>query len=101
MALDPRGCGKSDRRDSGYDIPTLADDVASLCRRLAISKPVVVGHSLGGMIAIELAAAHPSLASGIIAVDRLGNITMQNNTTGLSRAAADSSGYREVKLGNE
>ncbi len=38
---------------------------------------------------------------GIIAVDRLGNITMQNNTTGLSRAAADSSGYKEVKLGNE
>ena len=38
---------------------------------------------------------------GIIAVDRLGNITMQNNTTGLARAAADSSGYKEVKLGNE
>ena len=38
---------------------------------------------------------------GIIAVDRLGNITMQNNTSGLSRAAADSSGYIEVKLGNE
>jgi len=38
---------------------------------------------------------------GIIAVDRLGNITMQNNTSGLSRAAADSSGYTEVKLGNE
>ena len=38
---------------------------------------------------------------GIDAVDRLGNITMQNNTTGLSRAAADSSGYQEVKLGNE
>jgi L-asparaginase / beta-aspartyl-peptidase len=38
---------------------------------------------------------------GIIAVDRLGNITMQNNTSGLARAAADSSGYKEVKLGNE
>ena len=38
---------------------------------------------------------------GIIAVDRLGNITMQNNTSGLARAAADSSGYQEVKLGNE
>lgn len=38
---------------------------------------------------------------GIIAVDHRGNITMQNNTTGLARAAADSSGYREIKLGNE
>lgn len=38
---------------------------------------------------------------GIIAVDRLGNITMRNNTTGLSRAAADSSGYKVVKLGND
>src|SRR5687767_13342893 len=53
--LDLRGCGKSDRPEDGYDIPTLADDVASLCDELGISKPVVVGHSLGGMIGIELA----------------------------------------------
>ena len=67
--LDLRGCGKSDRPADGYDIPTLADDVAWLCDELGISRPVVVGHSLGGMIALELATRHPSRTRAVVAVD--------------------------------
>jgi pimeloyl-ACP methyl ester carboxylesterase len=69
IASDLRGCGNSDQPADGYDIPTLADDVAWLCREVGIVRPVVVGHSLGGMIAIELAAKHPPLAGAIVAVD--------------------------------
>ena len=68
-ALDLRGCGSSGRPEAGYDIPTLADDVAWFCREIGVAKPVVVGHSLGGMIAIELAARHPSLPRAVVAVD--------------------------------
>ncbi len=67
--LDLRGCGRSDRPADGDDIPTLADDVAWLCREAGIAAPVVVGHSLGGMIAIELAARHPSLPAAAVALD--------------------------------
>lgn len=69
VALDLRGCGASDQPEDGYDIPTLADDVAALSRELRLSRPVIVGHSLGGMIGIELAARHPSLARAVVAVD--------------------------------
>ena len=69
ITLDLRGCGRSDKPESGYDIPTLADDVAWLCREVQLSKPIVVGHSLGGMIAIELAARYPSLPAAIVADD--------------------------------
>lgn len=69
MTLDLRGCGSSDRPEDGYDIPTLADDVAWLCREIGLDKPIVVGHSLGGMIAIELAARHPLLPAAVVAVD--------------------------------
>ena len=68
-ALDLRGCGRSDQPEQGYDIPALADDVAWLCRELKLSKPIIIGHSLGGMIAIELAARYPTLPAAVIADD--------------------------------
>lgn len=67
--LDLRGCGSSDQPEHGYDIPTLADDIAWLCRKLKLSKPIFVGHSLGGIIGIELAARYPSLPTAVIADD--------------------------------
>lgn len=69
VTFDLRGCGQSDKPQGGYNITTLADDVAGLCRELDLKRPVVVGHSLGGMIGIELAARHPSIPAAIVAVD--------------------------------
>jgi pimeloyl-ACP methyl ester carboxylesterase len=68
-AVDLRGCGRSSQPDDGYDIPSLADDVARLCRALGIERPIVIGHSLGGMIGVELAARWPSLTRAVIGVD--------------------------------
>jgi pimeloyl-ACP methyl ester carboxylesterase len=53
----------------GYSIPELADDVAAVCAAVGIEKPVIVGHSLGGMIAVELGARYPSLPSALVLVD--------------------------------
>ena len=68
-ALALRGCGQSDYPEGRYDIATLADDVAWFCAEVGIEKPVVVGHSLGGMIAIELGARHPFLPRALVADD--------------------------------
>jgi pimeloyl-ACP methyl ester carboxylesterase len=67
--FDLRGCGRSDTPEGGYDIPALADDLAWLCDEIGISRPVVIGHSLGAMIAIEFAARHPSLPWAVVADD--------------------------------
>jgi pimeloyl-ACP methyl ester carboxylesterase len=68
-AVDLRGCGQSDAPDSGYGIRDFADDLARFCAELGIEKPVVVGHSLGGMIAVELGARYPSLPIALVLVD--------------------------------
>jgi pimeloyl-ACP methyl ester carboxylesterase len=68
-AVDLRGCGKSDCPESGYNIRDFADDLAQFCRKVGIEKPVVIGHSLGGMIAVEVAARYPSLSRALVLVD--------------------------------
>ena len=68
-ALDLRGCGRSDCPADGYTIPDFADDLARFCAEVGIEKPVVVGHSLGGMIGVELAARHPSVPGALVLVD--------------------------------
>jgi pimeloyl-ACP methyl ester carboxylesterase len=68
-APDLRGCGKSDAPEDGYGIRDFADDLARLCQDVGIEKPVVVGHSLGGMIAVELAARYPALPSALVLLD--------------------------------
>jgi pimeloyl-ACP methyl ester carboxylesterase len=68
-ALDLRGVGRSDSPAGGYSIPELADDVAGFCAAVGVEKPVLVGHSLGGMIAVELGARYPSLPSALVLVD--------------------------------
>jgi pimeloyl-ACP methyl ester carboxylesterase len=68
-ALDLRGCGQSDAPEGGYGIRDFADDVAQFCGVVGIERPVVVGHSLGGMIAVELGARYPALPSALVLLD--------------------------------
>lgn len=87
-AVDLRGCGRSGCPDGGYHIRDFADDLAPFCDRLEIEKPVVVGHSLGGMIAVELAARYPSLPGALVLVDP-GPIDPLAKTVRFFDAAAD------------
>jgi proline iminopeptidase len=65
--VDLRGQGRSGRPPlETCTIEQSADDVAALCRLLGIAKPVVLGHSAGGFVAMHLAVRHPSLAGGLL-----------------------------------
>ena len=60
IGLDQRGHGRSDKpQDSDAYGKHLARDVLNLMDRLQIQKAHVVGHSLGGIVAVYLAAHHP------------------------------------------
>ena len=69
VALDQRGHGLSAQVDEGFDFTTVYGDAAALIDALGWERPIVVGHSWGADVALELAAARPDLASGLIFVD--------------------------------
>lgn len=69
VALDQRGHGQSVQVDEGYDFATVSGDAAAFIKRLGWERPIVAGHSWGADVALELAAAQPDMASGLIFVD--------------------------------
>lgn len=62
---DLRGHGASPA-GKGFAIADFADDIAGLIRHLQLDRPIVVGHSLGAMVAIALAARHSELIGGLV-----------------------------------
>lgn len=69
ISVDLRGFGESDSPRQEYTMAGLADDLAWLCSQLGVERPVVVGHSMGAVISMELAARHPSVPSAIVMID--------------------------------
>ena len=69
VLVDLRGHGMSDAPHQDYTMAAFADDLAWLCTEFALVKPIVVGHSMGGNVALELAARRPELLSSIVLID--------------------------------
>jgi pimeloyl-ACP methyl ester carboxylesterase len=70
VAIDLRGHGDSDWDiDSRYSAAAHLDDIGFVIEKLGLTDIVLIGHSLGGEMAIRLAAQHKTLVRGIIIVD--------------------------------
>lgn len=68
LAFDNRDAGQSDRSADSYTIKTLVDDAVRLMDALAIDKAHIVGLSMGGAIAQELAITHPTRVTRLVLV---------------------------------
>jgi len=69
LALDQRGHGDSAKPDAGYDFSTVAADVASFVEALGLERPILVGHSWGGNVGMQVAANYPDLLAGLVCID--------------------------------
>lgn len=66
IAFDNRGVGQSDKPEVEYTIRMMAEDAAGLLRALKVDRAHVLGHSMGGYIAQELALHHPELVASLV-----------------------------------
>jgi len=69
IAPDLRGHGESDKPATGYLLRDYASDVATLLTLQPISPVVLLGHSLGAVVATLVAAERPELVGKLVLVD--------------------------------
>lgn len=69
IAVDQRGHGRSSKPDDGYDMATVADDLAALIEVLGWDRPLVAGQSWGGNVVLELGHRRPDLVGVVACVD--------------------------------
>ena len=66
VIFDPRGCGRSNRVSGVCTIEQMGCDVAALLDQLGIKAAHVLGHSMGGRIALALALNYPDKVKSLI-----------------------------------
>lgn len=67
-ALDQRGHGDSDKPAYGYTVPQMAEDVIAFMNREKVNKAVIVGHSMGSLIAHQVAAVYPERVNKLVLI---------------------------------
>lgn len=73
LALSQRGHGDSAKPDSGYDIADFSEDLLAFMNVLVIDQAVVLGHSLGSLVALNFAATHPQRVHALILLGAMMN----------------------------
>lgn len=66
IAVDNRGAGRTTAPDQPYSMAQMADDAVALLDHLGIAQAHVLGTSMGGMIAQEMAITHPERIDALV-----------------------------------
>jgi pimeloyl-ACP methyl ester carboxylesterase len=68
LLIDQRGFGESERPDGGYDIRSMAADVAGFLDALSIDRATIVGHSFGSFVARRVALDYPKRVDRLVLI---------------------------------
>jgi pimeloyl-ACP methyl ester carboxylesterase len=100
VAFDNRGSGESESPPGPYTTARMADDAAALLVRLGFGRAHVLGASLGGMIAQELALQHPGMVEKLVlaCTSPGGGVSVRPSPEALSAFQRDPGGDREAEL---
>lgn len=69
LVVDIRGMGTSSKPESGYDKKTMAKDINELILQLGLEKVYLLGHDIGGMVAMSVAFNYPQSIEKLMVMD--------------------------------
>lgn len=69
VSIDMRGHGASDKPDGSYASEVFGADLLHVVETLGLGRPIFIGHSLGGSIALDLAVHHPEVFRALVMLD--------------------------------
>ena len=72
IVVDFNGFGNTLEPSRPYTVGDYAGEVLSVLEKEGIDKAVIVGHSFGGRVAMEISAKFPDVVSGLVLVDSAG-----------------------------
>ncbi len=78
ITFDNRGVGQSTQNNNNITIEDMADDAASLIKSLSLAKVNILGHSMGGMIAMKFALKYPDSVDKLIVAASCTKINNRN-----------------------
>jgi proline iminopeptidase len=91
--LDLRGAGRSDRSSpEHWTIDTWVDDLGAFCEALELERPVLLGTSTGGAIALAYAARHPDLVERLVLVSTVARYVHTRSIAEFDRLAGPEAG---------
>ncbi len=88
--LDISGAGRSDDPpDDIFSLERWADDLVEFCRLLDINKPIVLGVSGGGFIAMEYGIRHPDHAAGLVLASTQAKLDVERSIAEFKRLGGE------------
>lgn len=88
--FDQRGHGRSDRGNAPqWTLDVWADDIRELCDALGVERPIVYGHSWGGVVAMTYASRYPDHPGGLIVQSSTARFDLERTIEGFRRAGGD------------
>lgn len=111
VRVDQRGHGQSDAPPGPYSLEDLAGDAAAVLDDLRIDQAILVGHSMGGVVALTAALEHPERVAGLVLLgttsdvservsdeyDRIARAGEEQGTEGIARAIYGETTRRRIE----
>jgi len=89
LYLDHRGNGRSGGSAETWTLAQWGDDIHGFCRALGIERPVVLGQSFGGMVAMSYAQRHPEAPSKVVFSSTAGRMDLPATYAMMQRLGGD------------